>query len=71
MDGDRGADEHQVEDSQCHQQSIECVFPQLGRVVKWNDTRPFTFLGPKNLYISIPDLGLIHRNIDLIESQQP
>ena len=31
VDGDRGADEHQVEDSQCHQQSIECVFPQLGK----------------------------------------
>ena len=46
MDGDRGADEHQVEDSQCHQQSIECVFPQLGRSVKWSDTRSFTFFGP-------------------------
>ena len=46
MDGDRGADEHQVEDSQCHQQSIECVFPQLGRSVKWNDTRSFTFWAP-------------------------
>ena len=46
MDGDRGADEHQVKDSECHQQSIECVFPQLGRSVKWNDKRYFTFLAP-------------------------